>query len=94
MPSRLFVIGGYELKSSEGTTQGNPIAMAVYAMAVIPLLLMLLEIVIEVPDNTAKMAAYAHDFTVAGTIKSLKKWWEALMILGPKFGYHRYLNRG
>ena len=88
MPSRLFVIGGYELKSSEGTTQGDPIAMAVYAMAVIPLLLMLLEIVTEVPDNTAKMVAYADDFTAAGTIKSLKKWWEALMMLGPKFGYH------
>ena len=41
----------------------------VYAMAVLPLLLMLLEIVTEVPDNTAKMIAYADDFTAADTIK-------------------------
>ena len=28
-PARLFVIGGFELKSAEGTTQGDPLGMAV-----------------------------------------------------------------
>ena len=29
LPSRLFVVGGQELKSSEGTTQGDPLSMAI-----------------------------------------------------------------
>ena len=41
-PARLFVIGGIELKSNEGTTQGDPIGMAVYAIGITPLLNMLL----------------------------------------------------
>ena len=28
LPSRLFIVGGQELKSSEGTTQGDPLSMA------------------------------------------------------------------
>ena len=43
LPSRLFIIGGSELKSCEGTTQGDPAAMAIYAIATIPLLLMLID---------------------------------------------------
>ena len=36
-PSRLLVIGGAEIALSEGTTQGDPVAMAVYAIAIITL---------------------------------------------------------
>ena len=37
-PTRLFVIGGTEISSSEGTTQGDPAANAIYAVAIIPMI--------------------------------------------------------
>ena len=41
--SKLFIIGGCESKSTECTTQGDPIAMIIYATATIPLILMIIE---------------------------------------------------
>ena len=29
-PARLFVVGGEELETSEGTTQGDPLVMSLY----------------------------------------------------------------
>ena len=44
---RSFITGGTEIKSSKGTTQGDPVAMPIYALSVIPLMLMVLEITIQ-----------------------------------------------
>ena len=69
--SRLFIIGGGEIQNMEGTTQGDPAAKVIYAIAIIPLILMLVEIKIQ------------DDLTVAG----IRIWWNTLCRLGPKFGY-------
>ena len=37
-PSRLFITGGKEISSNDGTTQGDPIAMGMYAQGVMSLL--------------------------------------------------------
>lgn len=34
LPARLFILGGKELTSAEGTTQGDPLAMSLYAISV------------------------------------------------------------
>ena len=87
LPSRLFIIGGTEIKSSEGTTQGDPVAMSIYALSFIPLMLMVLEITNTKTNSDAKMVAYVDDFSAAGSISSLKYWWDILYELSPKFGY-------
>ncbi|XP_066919036.1 uncharacterized protein [Clytia hemisphaerica] len=83
-PARLFVIGGVELKSNEGTTQGDPIGMAVYAIGITPLLNIMLSIIADIPD---KMAAFADDITSVGKLLSLKRWWSRITTVGPHFGY-------
>ena len=79
---RLFVIGGIELKSSEGTTQGDPIAMALYGLSLLPLTSSLKD-----HSNQVKQVTYADDLTGAGKIRFLKLWWNLLIEIGPKIGY-------
>lgn len=87
-PSRLFVVGGIEISSAEGTTQGDPIAMAIYATATIPLFLLILEVTDKLPNKTTKSVAYADDLAAGGILKNLKEWWIQLIQYGPAFGYH------
>ena len=65
--TQLFIIGRSEIQSMEGTTQGDHTEMAIYAIANIPLILMLV-VKAHPIDNTAKAAAYADDLTASGTI--------------------------
>ena len=88
LPSRVLIIGGSELKSCEGTTQGDPAGMAIYTIAVIPLLLMLVDQAKQLPGKRTKSVAYAGDFTSAGSVTNLLHWWNTLTTVGPLFGYH------
>ena len=65
--TRLFVIGGGEILSKEGTTQDDPKAEGECALGILPLIHFLLEC-ISINHLIAKEAAFADDFTVAGKL--------------------------
>ena len=73
LPTRLFVFGGQEMKSSEGTTQGDPLFMALYAINLQPLITRL-----DITSST-KQCWFADDASGAGTAIQLKKWWDTLI---------------
>ena len=54
--SRLFIIGGGKIQSTEGTTQGDPTAMEIYAITIIPLILMTVDITHQ-DDSSMKTSA-------------------------------------
>ena len=81
-PSRLFVTGGKEMLSQEGTTQGDPLAMAWYSLATTTL--------IEHLHNEVESVSQvwlADDAAGAGKVDQLKKWFTALSSAGKNFGY-------
>ena len=82
-PARIMLTGDKELKSQEGTTQGDPIAMSIYALG-----LTALQNKIGYECTGAKHVAYADDIAGAGKLEELKKFWEAIEKHGPPLGYH------
>ena len=75
---RLFVLDGQEMKSSEGTTQGDPLSTALYAFSLQPLITRL-----HITSST-KQCWFADDASGAGTAIQLKKWWDTLI----EYCYH------
>ena len=84
-PSRLFIAGGKELKSTEGATQGAPTAMPAYGVGILPLLAIIKP---EEDTSTLKQMAYADDLGAGAKLSVLKQWWENIEEHGPSFGYH------
>lgn len=78
-PSRIFVLGGHEFASQEGTTQGCPFAMAMYALAISPMIVRL--------RGRCTQAWFADDGTGAGKLAQLRDWWDELERIGPQYGY-------
>ena len=68
-PIRLFITGEGELSSTEGTTQGDPLVMAMYAIAITPLINHLHQFQ---PDIS--QVWYADDATAAGQLEPLLQW--------------------
>ena len=86
VPARLFILGNKEIKSKEGTTQGDPTTMAAYALGVSPLIHFLQEYV-SINNHRCKEVAFADDFTIAGKIEGIRSYWELLQQVGPLYGY-------
>ena len=79
--TELFVDGS-TLLSEEGTTQGDPLAMPMYAMATMPLINHLGR------AADVKQVWYADDATASGNLDSIRQWWNRLVRVGPSFGYN------
>ena len=73
-------IDGDTLVSAEGTTQGDPLAMAMYALSVLPLIW-------HLNQFTDHQVWYADDAAALGDLQSLKLWWDQLLCHGSSFGY-------
>ena len=69
--------------SEEGTTQGDPSAMAMYSLGTRPLI----DKLSETLDENTKQAWYADDSDACGKLESLANWWNMLTNVGPQFGY-------
>lgn len=80
--SRLFISGGGEILSQEGTTQGDPLAMPWYS---INTSIMIQSLSLSIPD--VKQVWLADDSAGGGRIKSLYLWYKHLGIEGKKYGY-------
>ena len=77
--SDMFV-GGEIILSTEGTTQGDPLAMAIYSVAITPLIR-------RVKQEDTKQIWFADDATGGGKLRGLRVWWDNLNKYGPIYGY-------
>ena len=82
--SRLFITGGKEIWSNERTTQGDPIAVGMYALGLTPLLSSINS------NNTVNLidVAFADDLTSVGKLHELIEWWKNVLHYGPYLGYY------
>lgn len=68
----------------EGTRQDHLAAMALYSIAFIRITPTLMETIQQESYNSFT-AIYADDLTAAEIINYLKKWWDVLYIIDPKW---------
>ena len=69
--------------SQEGTTQGAPAAMAMYALGTRPLM----DSLSSTLDEATNQVFFADDASAAGHIETIFSWWKKICEIGPKFGY-------
>ena len=81
-PTRLFIVGGGEIPSSEGTTQGDALAMQFYGLSTQPIMTCL-----DYKRTNVHQVWLADDATGAGNLRSLKTWWDIVSAEGQKYGY-------
>ena len=84
-PARLFVAGGAEISSSEGTTQGAPESMPAYGVGILPLLD---NIKPTFEPEKMKHVAFADDLGGGSKLEKLREWWDRCGEYGPAMGYY------
>ena len=60
--------------------------MGAYALGILPFIKFLLEF-INLNEMNAKEVVFADDFSIAGSLNSIKDYWDKLTAIGPKYGY-------
>ena len=83
---RLFISGGEEITSAEGTRQDDPGAMPIYTLESVPLLN------ITTTENK-KYAAYADVISCVEKLRNILTWWSKLNTFGQKIGYFPKANK-
>ena len=92
--SRMIIMGGPEIQSIEGTTQGDNLFMPFYAIAT-----MQIQQLLRISFHGVKQVWLTEDATGAGSLKSLQNWWTNIISEGGRFGYllvresHRLLQK-
>ena len=74
--------GSGEILSTEGATQGDPLAMVMYAIAVTPIIHHLRSFF-----QIIQQVWYADDAAGAGSCDKVKMWWDELNRIDPLYGY-------
>ena len=78
----LFVYGE-SIFSTEGTTQGDPMGVLMYALGVMPL-------IHKLNSRSITLIWYSDDACACSSLQDLHQWWDDLLSLGPNCGY--YIN--
>ena len=86
-PARLVILNSIDIPSLEGTTQGDNLAMAFYALGTTPLL-----DILKIKSTQISQVCLADDITGAGKLTNLKQWWNTVISEGKKYGY--FVNEG
>ena len=77
-----LLIDGSAIYSEEGTIQGDPLSMPMYALAIIPLIQKL-----KSSNAGVSQTWYADDACASGKIFNLREWWNQISDVGPMYGY-------
>lgn len=75
-----------ELSSEEGTTQGCPVSMALYAIGVVPLINQCRHTA-AMDCTAATQVWFADDIAAGGRLTALRQFWNILVQHGPAYGY-------
>ena len=78
---------GSTLFSEEGITQGDPLAMLIYAMATVTSINHLVNV------EDLKQVWYADDASAVGSLQSTQQWWDQILTMGPAFGYFAIVTK-
>lgn len=75
-PTRIFVTGGKQLISAEGTTQGDPLEMCMYALSKQPHISGLQAV------SEAKQGRFADHASGCEALQDIRARWDELMVAG------------